>query len=73
MFSLGGGLQLNITISSYATGRLESLLCLNFPKRKNNTKKLKTEETIMSRYFSCVNAYILFLYYFSRQMKVTIS
>ena len=38
MFSLGGGVQLNITISSYATGRMDSLLSLNLPKCKNNTK-----------------------------------
>ena len=36
MFSLGGGVQVSLMISSYATGRLESLLSLTLPKRKNN-------------------------------------
>ena len=38
MFLLGGGVQVSLMISSYATGRLESLLSLTFPKRKSNTK-----------------------------------
>ena len=34
MFSLGGGVHVSLMISSYATGRLESLLNLRLPKRK---------------------------------------